>query len=95
MRRAGSKSIIFRCAREPIESLEGTNGELTKIVFKSGPELARAGLFFSTGCHQASDLSKRLGCERGEKGESSRTLRRCKPASRAYMLQVTCRAMFF
>ena len=53
---------------EPIESLEGTNGELTKIVFKSGPELARAGLFFSTGCHQASDLSKRLGCERGEKG---------------------------
>jgi thioredoxin reductase len=53
---------------EPIVSLEGTNGELTKIVFKSGPELARAGLFFSTGCHQASDLSKRLGCERGKKG---------------------------
>jgi hypothetical protein len=24
---------------------------LTKIKFKSGPELERAGLFFSTGCH--------------------------------------------
>jgi thioredoxin reductase len=53
---------------EPIESLEGTNGELTKIVFRSGPDLPRAGLFFSTGCHQASDLSKRLGCKRDEKG---------------------------
>lgn len=53
---------------EAIESLEGTNGELTKIIFKSGPDLARAGLFFSTGCHQASDLSKRLGCQRNAKG---------------------------
>jgi thioredoxin reductase len=53
---------------EPIESLEGTNGELTKIVFRSGPDLPRAGLFFSTGCHQASDLSKRLGCKRDAKG---------------------------
>ena len=53
---------------EAIESLEGTNGELTKIIFKSGPDLARAGLFFSTGCHQASDLSKGLGCQRNAKG---------------------------
>jgi thioredoxin reductase len=53
---------------EPIESLEGMNGELTKIVYQSGPDLPRAGLFFSTGCHQASDLSKRLGCKRGAKG---------------------------
>ena len=44
---------------EPIESLEGANGELTKIVFQSGPDLPRAGLFFSTGCHQASELSKK------------------------------------
>ena len=55
-------------AQEPIQSLEGTDGELTKIVFKSGPDLPRAGLFFSTGCHQASDLSKILGCKRNEKG---------------------------
>ena len=53
---------------EPIQSLEGTDGELTKIVFTSGPDLPRAGLFFSTGCHQASELSKRLGCKRDEKG---------------------------
>jgi thioredoxin reductase len=54
--------------REAIQSLEGTNGELTKIVFESGPDLPRAGLFFSTGCHQASDLSKLLGCRRNAKG---------------------------
>jgi thioredoxin reductase len=53
---------------EPIRSLEAMNGELTKIVFQSGPDLPRTGLFFSTGCHQASDLSKRLGCKRGAKG---------------------------
>jgi thioredoxin reductase len=53
---------------EPIRSLEGADGELTKIVFESGPDLPRAGLFFSTGCRQASDLSKRLGCKRNAKG---------------------------
>ena len=53
---------------EPIGLLEGANGELTKIVFKTGRDLPRAGLFFSTGCHQASDLSKSLGCKRGAKG---------------------------
>jgi len=53
---------------EPVVALEGANGVLTKIKFKSGPELERAGLFFSTGCHQSSDLSQRLGCERDEKG---------------------------
>jgi thioredoxin reductase len=53
---------------EPIEALEGTNGELTRIVFKGGPDLSRAGMFFSTGCHQSSDLSKRLGCKRSAKG---------------------------
>jgi thioredoxin reductase len=53
---------------EPIKSLEGIDGQLTNIVFESGEELPRAGLFFSTGCHQASTLSERLGCKRGEKG---------------------------
>ena len=48
---------------EPIRSLEGADGELAKIVFESGPELPRAGLFFSTGCHQASDLSKQPGLQ--------------------------------
>lgn len=53
---------------EPVVALEGANGILTKIKFESGAELERAGLFFSTGCHQASDLSQRLGCKRDEKG---------------------------
>jgi thioredoxin reductase len=52
---------------EPVVALEGASGVLTKIKFNSGPELERAGLFFSTGCHQASDLSQRLGCKRDEK----------------------------
>jgi len=66
MRRLEQHGIPLRS--EPVQSLQGTNGELSKIVFSSGPELPRAGLFFSTGCHQASDLSKTVGCKRDEKG---------------------------
>jgi thioredoxin reductase len=66
MRRLEEHGIPLRS--EPVQSLQGTNGELSKIVFRSGPDLPRAGLFFSTGCHQASDLSKSLGCKRDEKG---------------------------
>jgi thioredoxin reductase len=54
--------------KDRIQRLEGKNGMLTQIKFESGAYLARSGLFFSTGCHQASELSKRLGCKRGEKG---------------------------
>jgi thioredoxin reductase len=53
---------------EPVVALDGINGGLTQIKFASGPDLQRAGLFFSTGCHQASNLSHRLGCKRDEKG---------------------------
>jgi len=53
---------------EPVAALEGSNGELTRIVFQNGPDLPRAGLFFSTGCRQASDLFQSLGCKRGAKG---------------------------
>jgi thioredoxin reductase len=53
---------------ERIRSLEGTAGKLNTIRFESGPDLERDGFFFSTGCHQASDLSQRLGCQRNEKG---------------------------
>lgn len=52
---------------ERILALGCEKSELT-IKFENGPDLGRAGLFFSTGCHQASDLSTRLGCKRGEKG---------------------------
>jgi thioredoxin reductase len=66
LRRLEEHKIPLRS--EPVRSLEGTNGKLTKIVFASGPDLTCSGLFFSTGCHQASDLSERLGCRRGAKG---------------------------
>jgi thioredoxin reductase len=54
--------------KERIRCLEGEKGVLTKVKFESGSDLPRCGLFFSTGCHQASDLSKRVGCKRDEKG---------------------------
>jgi thioredoxin reductase len=66
MRELAGHNIPLRT--ESIRRIEGTNGELTKIVFERGPDLPRAGLFFSTGCHQASDLSERLGCKRNTKG---------------------------
>jgi thioredoxin reductase len=53
---------------EPVVAVEGANGVLNKIMFKNAPDLDRAGLFFSTGCRQASDLSQRLGCTRDVKG---------------------------
>ncbi len=53
---------------EPIRFLHGIKGQLKTIRFTSGPDLDREGLFFSTGCNQASDLSQRLGCTRDEKG---------------------------
>lgn len=66
IRKLEEHSIPLRT--EPVRSLEGADGELTRIVFETGPDLTRAGLFFSTGCHQASDLSDRLGCARNERG---------------------------
>lgn len=53
---------------ELIRSLHGAEGKLKTMRFESGPDLERAGLFFSTGCNQASDLSQSLGCTRDEKG---------------------------
>ncbi|MBR0875319.1 NAD(P)/FAD-dependent oxidoreductase [Bradyrhizobium tropiciagri] len=54
--------------KERIQSLEGPGGALARIHFESGSGLACSGLFFSTGCRQASDLSTHLGCKRDEKG---------------------------
>jgi thioredoxin reductase len=65
-RKLKQHGILLRS--EPVVALEGANGMLTKIKFKNGPDLDRAGLFFSTGCHQGSDLPQRLGCTRDAKG---------------------------
>lgn len=80
---------------EPIRSLEGADRELTKIVFESGPDLPRAGLFFSTGCRQASDLSKRLGCKRNAKGGVLIDPDTEESSVPGGMLQVMCRATSF
>jgi thioredoxin reductase len=54
---------------ETIAKLEGTDdGILQKIHLQSGETLKCAAIFFSTGCHQSSDLSAALGCVRDEKG---------------------------
>jgi thioredoxin reductase len=53
---------------EKVSRLIGDEGRLSRISFDSGAPLAREALFFATGCHQASDLSRRLGCERDDKG---------------------------
>jgi thioredoxin reductase len=48
--------------------LVGNNGALEHIVFADGESLARGGMFFSTGQHQASDLAEKLGCKLTEQG---------------------------
>jgi len=52
----------IRIRRERIARLEGPDGMLERIVFRSGAPEARRALFFSTGQRQASDLPARLGC---------------------------------
>ncbi|MGH6792063.1 MAG: NAD(P)/FAD-dependent oxidoreductase [Methyloceanibacter sp.] len=54
---------------ERITKLEGTpDGRLTEIRLESGQAIARDAMFFTTGCHQSSELSATLGCIRDEKG---------------------------
>jgi thioredoxin reductase len=53
---------------EPVRALRGESGILSSIEFENGADRSCTGLFFSTGCHQGSDLPQRLGCRRDEKG---------------------------
>lgn len=53
---------------EKVVRLEGTDGQLERIVFDSGPPLERRALFFTTGQTQRSHLADSLGCEFNEKG---------------------------
>lgn len=64
--RLAERGIPLRA--EPVASLAGDDGKLAGLTFSSGPSLSCAGLFFATGCHQASDLSRKLGCERDARG---------------------------
>jgi thioredoxin reductase len=54
---------------EVITRLEGAeDGTLRAIHLHAAGAVYRDAMFFTTGCHQTSDLSERLGCKRDEKG---------------------------
>lgn len=53
---------------EPIALLEGTDGQLERIIFDNGDSLPRRAMFFNTGQDQRCDLAARLGCELTERG---------------------------
>jgi thioredoxin reductase len=53
---------------ERIARLEGTDGQLERIVFDNGEAVPRRGMFFNTGQDQRCDLAARLGCEFTERG---------------------------
>jgi thioredoxin reductase len=52
----------------PIERLEGTDGQLEKIIFTNGDELPCDTMFFVNGFDQQCDLVETFGCEVNKKG---------------------------
>ena len=65
-----SKEDLERLAKRKIEvreekitRLEGTDGQLERIVFEVGEPLAVRGMFFSTGHSQGSGLAEEIGCK--------------------------------
>lgn len=60
--------LEIRVREERISRLEGTDGQLERIVFDKGETLSRRGLFFSTGQDQHCNLAEQLGCEFTERG---------------------------
>lgn len=53
---------------ERISRLEGTDGQLERIVFDSGEHILRRGMFFNTGQDQHCDLAASLGCDFTDRG---------------------------
>jgi len=51
-----------------VARLEGTDGQLERIVFDNGETLERRALFFTTGQAQRSHLAETLGCPFNDKG---------------------------
>lgn len=62
------KANDIEIIRLPIERLEGVNGQLKKIVFKTGEERKCDALFFVNGFTQQCDLAETFGCEMSTKG---------------------------
>jgi len=58
----------IKLREDPIERLEGNNGNLERIVFANGESLARSAMFFSASQRQTSNLAERLGCKFTEQG---------------------------
>jgi thioredoxin reductase len=65
-RRLEANGVAVR--REAIERIEHDNGELRRVVFTSGPAVARDALFFSTGQYPRGRLAVDLGCAFTRKG---------------------------
>lgn len=53
---------------ERISRLEGTDGQLERIVFDTGEHILRRGMFFNTGQDQHCDLAASLGCDFTDRG---------------------------
>ena len=64
--RLGRNGISSRL--EPIISLEAVDGKLQRIIFESGPAIARRAIFFSSFQHQRSHLPTKLGCKITDEG---------------------------
>jgi len=59
-RKFAGRGVSIR--EDRIERLEGTDGMLERIVFRSGEPLERRAMFVHTEQRQHSDLAERLGC---------------------------------
>jgi thioredoxin reductase len=53
---------------EPVARLEGTDGQLERVVLASGEAIARRGLFFHAKTRQRALLAERLGCSFTRRG---------------------------
>lgn len=58
----------IRVRTEPIARLEGSDGVLERVIFRTGDDLPRRAMFFSTGQRQHSNLAATLGCDFTRKG---------------------------
>lgn len=52
----------------PIQSVEGSGGKLTKIIFKNGTSVPCDAIFFVNGFKQQCNLAETFGCEMTNKG---------------------------
>jgi thioredoxin reductase len=58
----------IKIVQHPIARLQGTEGQLEKIVFTNGEEQPCDALFFVNGFNQQCDLAETFGCEMSKKG---------------------------